>query len=295
MRAPSIAFAVCAGIMALATGGSAQTTPEGLLRGGTATSGTTDVGGGAFQEGERPPDELKNTTELTLSAGGLYWAGNTNSEALTSATQFKIRRGHNQGFAAAAANVARAALGDDGLETTVENFQGKVRYDRFLTGNLAAFLGSTGRRDRFQGLALRLNVDPGLAYYYIDDEKHQLWTELGYDVQYDIRTAQAIESAAAADPPVPLADAVTRHSVRAFAGYENKINDKVAVTTGLEYIQSVEDSQFWRLNWDWQLTSTLVGRLAAATTFSLRYDHAPLPGIARTDVITSVSLVLTIF
>ena len=94
---------------------------------------------------------------------------------------------------------------------------------------------------------------------------------------------------------VPNADTVARHNGRAFAGYENKLNEAVTFTTGLEYIQSVEEFKFWRLNWDWAITSNIVDRLAAATTFTLRYDNGPLPGVKTTDIITSVSLVATLF
>ena len=43
------------------------------------------------------------------------------------------------------------------------------------------------RRDRFEGLDLRLDLDPGLAYYFINTKKHRLQGEAGYDFQYDIR------------------------------------------------------------------------------------------------------------
>ena len=40
------------------------------------------------------------------------------------------------------------------------------------------------------------------------------------------------------------------------------------------------------------LQRTYIGkRFAFATTFTLRYDNAPLPGIRRLDTITSFSLV----
>ncbi len=71
-----------------------------------------------------------------------------------------------------------------------------VRCDRYVSGPLALFLGVSGLHDRFQGLDLRLNVDPGVAYYLIDEKVHRLWPELGYDFKYD-RRQETIEDAEA--------------------------------------------------------------------------------------------------
>src|SRR5690606_42098848 len=59
--------------------------------------------------------------------------------------------------------------GSDERETNVENLQAKARYDRFLSDRLTAFAAVSALRDRFQGLALRTNFDPGLAYYIVRD------------------------------------------------------------------------------------------------------------------------------
>jgi putative salt-induced outer membrane protein len=291
MKAFLIASAAVVSTPLLAAPALAQT-PEGLLDQSAASTGRTDIATDGFEAGVKPPDESKNGTEMNLSAGGFFSTGNTRTESITSSTQFRMRRNANQASAAGAANFGRAAIGDQELDTTVENFQGRGRYDRFLTGRLAAFLGSTGRRDRFQGLNLRLNIDPGLAYYFLDDPSHQFWGEFGYDVQIDLRTAEAITAGLAEGEVV--ANSETRHSTRAFTGYENKLNTAVTFTTGVEYIQSFQETKNWRLNWDWGLTSTIVGRLAAATTFSLRYDNNPLANVQKTDIVTAVSLVMTL-
>jgi putative salt-induced outer membrane protein len=210
--------------------------------------------------------------------------------ALTGSSQLRIRREANQFVNALAANVSRSApQPDEGMQTTVENYQGKVRYDRFVGANLAPFLAVSARRDRFQGLDLRLNVDPGLAYYLIDEEKEQLTVELGYDLQYDVRRDENLEEAAADGIELDKTD--VRHSVRAFSGYQVTLNEAVTFATGLEYLQGLPETDYWRLNWDASVNSTLHGALSIATTFSLRYDNHPLPGIEKTDAVTALSLV----
>ncbi|HEY5374594.1 MAG TPA: DUF481 domain-containing protein, partial [Polyangiaceae bacterium] len=160
-----------------------------------ATSGKADVASEGFATAV--DDKKKDdATEAKIQAGALGSSGNSRSLALTSMGTVRARRGANELSAAAAANYGRSAATPDApTQTTMENYQGKLRYDRFVSDRLAAFVSLSGRRDRFQGLDLRLNMDPGLAYYFVQDPKHQLWGEAGYDLQFDIRKNSAIQAA----------------------------------------------------------------------------------------------------
>jgi putative salt-induced outer membrane protein len=263
--------------------------PDSLVKQDQASSGSTDVPTSGFEKVQKPADD-KDATELQLSAGGLASAGNSRSIAATGSGKFRLRRDANQIGAAIAANFARAAAAKEtALQTTVENFQGKVRYDRFIAGSFAVFGAASARHDKFQGLDLRLNLDPGIEYYLVDEGKEQLWTEIGYDFQYDIRTDDEIASAAATGDE--LAKHETRHSGRVFAGYTNNVNKAVTIATGLEYLQGLDNSTNYRLNWDGAVSSSVGKGFSIATTVSVRYDHNPLPAIEKTDVITAVSLV----
>jgi putative salt-induced outer membrane protein len=206
------------------------------------------------------------------------------------------------GFALAG-NYGRAANPKDGtgLQQTVENFQGKGRYDRFLTPDFSAFGSATARYDRFQGLDLRLNLDPGLAYYFVNEKTQQLWAELGYDFQFDVRRQETIDKSAVAGDctanPGACHKTAGRHHVRAYVGYSNAFNENVSLETGFEYLQGVASStdadpaKNVRFNYDLGISAKLVQRLAIALTFQLKYDNNPLPGVTNTDAITAISLV----
>lgn len=271
-------------------GAAAQQLAPGLQKRDAATSGREDVATAGFASAETLPAEDKDTTELKLSAGGLFSGGNSETLALTTAEKFRLRRSDEQLAVAFAANYGEAApAGEDERETNVENLQGSVRYDHFFFGGLAAFLSSSALRDRFQGLALRLNVDPGLAYYFIDQEKHRFWSELGYDFQYDYRRSDAIDAAAEAGTPLDRSE--VRHGGRAFAGYENGLAEGVTFDTSLEYLQAFKETENWRLGWAVGLTAAIKNGFSLATTFSLRYDNNPLPAVETTDTTMAVSLV----
>lgn len=238
---------------------------------------------------------------LLVSAGGLFAAGNSRSVSFTSAGNFRLRRDIHQFGAVAALNFGRSAPGrGEPMETTVENYQGRVRYDLFFAEKLAGFFQVSARHDRFQGLDLRMNVDPGLAYYFIDEKAQQLSGELGYDLQYDVRAESARTDPATG---VVVADKTeVRHNARAFVGYDNKVSPAVTFTTGLEYLQSLspfEDDTTgdvnWRLNWDAGITSKVGDKLSVATTFSLKYDNNPLPDVESTDAVTAINLVYNLY
>jgi putative salt-induced outer membrane protein YdiY len=263
--------------------------PDSLLKQDQASSGSTDVATTGFETAQKPPD-AKDATEAQIAAGGLSSEGNSRSIAATASGKFRVRRGSDQVSAAAAANYARAAATKaDGLTTTVENFQGKVRYDRFLAGSFAIFGGASARRDRFQGLDLRLNLDPGIEYYIVDQSAQQLGTEIGYDFQYDIRNSEEIASAE--QTGVLLGKTETRNSTRVFVGYTNNISKAVTFASGIEYLQGLAETTNYRINWDGSVNSTVGNGFSIATTVGVRYDHNPLPGVEKTDIVTSLSLV----
>jgi putative salt-induced outer membrane protein len=276
--------------------GLAHAQPAGLLNQAPATGGSTEVAKEGFQAPVAPPEESKDATTLKATVGGFLSQGNSRTIALTVAADYFLRRSESQFAALAALNYGRSAPAQgEPYATTVENYQGRVRYDYFFAPGVAGFLSVSARRDRFQGLDLRLNLDPGVAYYFIDEKGHRLWAELGYDLQYDARNADFIAAAEADGTVAPgaIADSEVRHNVRGFLGYDNQLTETVKFGAGLEYLQNVEDAKNARLNADVALTAQLNTDFSVATTVSVKYDNNPLPGVEKTDLISALNLVYT--
>lgn len=284
------------GVLSYGIGAHAQSNDplaKGLSTSKPATTGTTNVATNTFEAAAKLEEEAKDTTEAKVSAGGLFTAGNAQTVSVTSGANFRLRRGMNQLTAAAAANYARARpQGQPESKKTVENFQAKTRYDRFFTAVLAGFGSASLLSDRFLGLDMRLNLDPGIAFYAVDTKTTQLWSEIGYDYQHDVRNQTALDVGRQKDPTLGKTD--DRHSGRFFIGYRDSFNESVSLSTGLELLQALSRTENRRVNWDISLQSALAGKLSIANTFTLRYDHNPLPGIKTTDAIESVSLVYTL-
>ncbi len=284
----------------LGTAGYTLAQPEGAPPAGTATkdpatTGNTEVGTqGTFAAATTVDDEkADDATELEASVGGFLSTGNAEAASATALIRFRLRRSAHQFRAEAAANYGRASVPTDAdanpdPEPTVGNVQGMVRYDWFFAKRWSLFLQTTARRDRFQDLDLRLNVDPGVSFYALTDPKHRLWFEAGYDFQFDLRRQEAIDEAALTG--VEVDRTFINHAARLYAGYVNNLNEHVTFDTGIEYLQSVIDAPVFRINWVTGLTASLSSRVSLATTFTLRYENDPLPQVESLDTITSLLL-----
>jgi outer membrane protein OmpA-like peptidoglycan-associated protein len=244
-----------------------------------------------------------DSTTAAFSAGGQWLSGNANSLAGTINGSFDMRRGFNGFGASILGNYAQGAPAGSSAVETAGNLQGRVRYDRYLGDRESVFLIVTGRNDRFQGLQFRLNVDPGFKYIILKDEASQFWAELGYDLQYDVRTFDA-RIPKEADPtmpanmiPVPGAEILpftqVDHSVRTYLGARHAFNSDVTGFLGAEYLQSLLETtdHDYRLNFDARLAASLGSGFSVGIGAAVRYDHNPLPGKKDTDSSVTASII----
>jgi putative salt-induced outer membrane protein len=287
--------------------------PAGTTEQAPPPTGTTELGTDQFATAAAPAEDIppeshaNDVTQLDISLGGVFSTGNSRTLAATGLANFRLRRTRHQFGASLAGNYGASGVEDsDRYETTIGNVQGLARYDVFFARDWTAFLQLTARHDSFQGLAYRMNVDPGFAYYAINRPVHRLWFELGYDFQYDLRTdegrllrdpdGELILDAAGDTQFDPAIDKVLlNHAVRAFIGYSNRLSEAVTFDTSFEYLQSVILARRFRLIYLAALNTQLMERFSLAVTFQLRYEHDPLPHVRRLDTITGFSLAYRFF
>jgi len=236
---------------------------------------------------------------VSASAGGQLATGNSRMAAATLNSVLEDRWGDDSIGASLLGNYGRSALLGKPLATTAENLQGRFRYDRYLASDASVFVLNTGRHDRFQGIDVRYNLDPGVKYLFYTQDTSSLWAEAGYDLQYDVRhdAARAVLDAMgmpvldSTGNPTLLAKTATDHSARVFAGFKHAFNSDVTLTTGLEYLQSFVHGRHYRFNYDALFAAKIVGGLALGFGFSARYDHALFVGKKTFDTATTVSLI----
>lgn len=243
--------------------------------------------------------ERVDGTTASVSAGGLASTGNARVMAFTANSAFETRFNNNGIGASLLGNYGRSAAPGESLETTAQNIQGRLRYDRYLVERASVFLINTGRHDKFQGLAFRYNLDPGVKYLFFKEAARLLWAEVGYDLQHDIRLdearpvldAEGVPVLDASGNKVLLDKTRTDHSTRLFFGFKYAFNSEVTLASGVEYLQSVVDSTRYRVNVDALLAAKLGGGLALGLGFGARYDHSPLPDKEKLDTTSTISLI----
>ncbi len=282
------------------------------LQSGTSGTSTKDVSKGSADvtadntaAAAQQKEKKDKITEVSFNLGGLFAAGNSRSAAVTAGVKSKIKRGDHQFLGGAVANYARAATAVNNstagqpMATTVENVQAILRYDWFFAKHWSLFLQTTGRHDRFEGLDLRYQLAPGVAYYFIQEEKAQLWGEAGYDFQYDVRADTYIHNADgtpkldADGKPLEKTEAV--HNARLFLGFTDKVFKGVEFNASVEYLQDLIDGNTWRMVFDGSIKAAIAPHFALATGVNVHYENNPLPGVVNTDVIGAVSLVYNMF
>jgi putative salt-induced outer membrane protein len=277
-----------------------QPVPDSAVDPAKATTGKNDITDDKSAAMSKPDKEAKDANELALSFGGLEAGGNSRLVAATALGRYRLRRGDEQFKAAIAGNYGRTAAPGGDWATTVENFQGLARYDHFL-GDFTLFLSAQGRNDKFQGLNLRLRIDPGVGYYFVNESDQQLWVELGYDFRFDDRRSDSLtELDGSGSPvldatgqPVRLPKTAVLHSGRVFVGYSLALSDDLTWSSGVEFLQGLSDTKQYSINGDSSLSVKVRKTLAVSFAFSERYDSTPLPGKQNLDTMTTVSLVYT--
>ena len=187
-------------------------------------------------EGE-PVEEDLDATEFSIGAGFTLNTGNTNNYTGNTVAKFRVRRGIHQSTTSFLANVGSASADRDEIQAVnVSNQQLRSGYDVLLPKRFSVFAQAQWRRDTFQGLDTRININPGAGYYFLDREKHRLWTQVGYGYQYDVRTKFRTYDADdngeiflddGGQPTVILDRYVSDHQARIFLATDNQFNEHV--------------------------------------------------------------------
>jgi putative salt-induced outer membrane protein YdiY len=239
-------------------------------------------------------DKPLDGTSVSLSAGGQLATGNSRLLAGTINGAYDSRWGMNGIGASVLGNYGQGASPGAAVVETAENIQGRFRYDRYVIDQASLFLMNTVRQDRFQGLDVRYNLDPGFKYLFLSAAVTTLWAEVGYDFQHDVRRDDSrvqLDSTGAKVPGAPLLDKTsTNHSIRGFVGFKHAFNEEVTLATGVEYIESITEPHRW-INGNALFAAKVGAGLALGVGFSVRYDSDPLPSKKNVDTATTLNLI----
>jgi putative salt-induced outer membrane protein YdiY len=240
------------------------------------------------------PPPVENQTMVQLAAGATLNGGNTQNYSANAGGRLQLIRVPHQltvevlGVLGYSKNLT---TGD--LERTSGNVVGRARYDWYMSRMNALFAAIQPRRDTFAGLNARVQNQVGyLRNLYFPQDEHRLWSELGYDLSYDVFAAVAPMPGAPKVKPSPDTDLV--HSARLFFGYTNIMHPLATVNLGAETLFDVEDKKNVRVNGVAELTSTLNGAFKLGVQYRMLFDNVPVEGVKKKyDTITAIQLIYT--
>lgn len=271
------------------------------------------------------PDDVKDVKAVdwtaTTEAGLLVTTGNSKTTTVSATARGTRLDANNKlevtGTIAyarstiliAADEDASGTIGPDEIQeataTTANSWQGKIRYDRFLTEFNSLYATAAVGVDEPAGKDLVAAAQAGYSRRLYKDERHEAVAEIGYDFTY--------EDLAVGDP-------LSIHSVRAFVGYKGTVRTDTAVEGSVESLSNLntlatvpdeagafEDTRITGIA---ALTTKLTADISFGVSFTAKFDNvpAPLPPIGgipydagfvpvaeKLDTITKASLIVSFF
>jgi len=228
----------------------------------------------------------EDSTDLKFQAGAQLQSGNTQSYAINGGMLCDVVRNrhafHLDGIGAWGAS----APPDGGnVQRTARNVNTSARYDYYLTGMDALFVGIRTRWDTFAGLYSRLQNQIGYLRNFVKNDHHRFWGEVGWDLTWDeYFTVDAMTMTRTNGSAIV-------NAARAFVGLESQFNEHVKLKSGAEALFNVEDGQDVRVNALVGLTTAFSDKFKLEILFTVLFDNVPVPGNQTTDTTTLISLI----
>ncbi len=166
----------------------------------------------------------------------------------------------------------------DGI-TRAQMLSGRGRHARSIGGQLQVFADSAYTRDRFAGLELQLTVTGGLSSRTPPGRRHRLAVDGGLGITSERRRGD---------------------DERRFATATSALHYMWAFRTGSEFTHvtqlnaDLQSGRNWRTNSETAVSVPVSRMLSLRLSNGFDFRHAPVPGFKRSDLRTTVSLVVAL-
>ncbi len=236
-----------------------------------------------YRDVTKPPEPPpRATTWRANMTFGLVWvAGNAQSLGLSGTGLAGVRHYDNEwsltgGGAYVSTGTSKYGKGGPitGTDTSAENWNVKLRYDRYFLVKNTAFVSFLTAGDRPAGFVYRLEPQVGYARLFWVSRRQLFRGELGYDYTFEHRVPQ----------PAGAPRDVDYHSGRLFFYYENKFTPLATFTEGLELLEAFNNLAGFRINSLTTLSTQLYKNLSLKVNFTLHYNNDPALRPAPTEI-----------
>lgn len=204
----------------------------------------------------------------TISAGLTLTRGNSESTTVAATADAKRESLKDRWTTGAWYNKSEQEFPDDPVtpvdegttEETVDNYGGKLQYDRFITEKLYWLANAKGESDDFAGLQFRGTVGVGLGYQFWDTESFDLNGEAGLNwVHEDLEGESPNEFLAA----------------RLATNWEYLWTETTKLGQTAEVYPSLEDSDDWTSRIDTHADVSMTEAMFLRVQHVLDYDNSP--------------------
>lgn len=169
-----------------------------------------------------------------------------------------------------------ALRGESAGALTAERYLTELRGDYAITDRAYAFATAGWAKDEFAGIQSSTYVGPGAGYKFLTGPVHLLLGEAGL-----LYVAERYTNNTDSD----------RIDGRLFGSYVFAFTDKNKFTQTLEYLHDFDDSDNYRINSETALVTTLTSVFSIKVSYTVRYDHQPVPAtLDETDTVLAVAL-----
>ena len=232
---------------------------------------TVALGNAEDQGAEDKP--FTNETSVSL----VNTTGNTDTMSLAGKNEMKYR--FNEKWSGSW--VAGAIYNETDGKKETERYYTDLRADYSVDDRWYAYALGSWLRDTFAGFDHRVGIGPGLGYRFLTGPAHFLSFEGGLNYTYE-------------DYTDPQEDHDQFIESRLYTKYEWAFTEKTKFSQGVEYLQSLKETDTWKLNAETALTTSLTDILALKISYSVLYNNDPKPSdLKKTDTIFATSMVIS--
>jgi putative salt-induced outer membrane protein len=164
--------------------------------------------------------------------------------------------------------------GNDGDETTAQRWEARGQTQYAFTPRAYAFGAARYDDDRFSQYDYQATLSGGLGYRIIDSERTKLWVQGGPGYRY----AEVLETGDTEDGMIFRGDVGFDHQFTE----TTKLVERFLVEAGSDntYVQN-----------DLGLEVTITGALGLRVAYQVRHNTDVLPGVEKTDTLTTVGVI----
>ena len=228
----------------------------------------------SYADDQAPNEEKRLSNETSLSL--VNTTGN--SETLSMAGKNDLKYKFNEKWTGSWVIGAVYNETDGSKET--ERYFTDLRADYLISDRWYAYGLGSWFQDKFSGFDNRIGLGPGLGYKFLIGPSHFLLFEGGLNYSFEDYTAEDEDSREFFEG-------------RFFGNYEWRFTEKTKFSQGLEYLQSLEDSNTWKFNSESALITAITDILALKISYSIFYNNEPRPSdLKKTDTILATSVVI---